>query len=76
MLFHPINTDIVDYEQLFIMSSIKINIIANSTFSLWAAYLNNNIDKIVYYPSVWFGKNISFKNTTDMFPDEYIKIDY
>ena len=76
MLFHPINTDIVDYEQLFIMSSVKINIISNSTFSLWAAYLNDNIDKIVYYPSVWFGKNISFKNTSDMFPEKYIKIDY
>lgn len=62
-----------DWEELLLMSNNKHNIIANSTFSWWAAYLNTNEDKIVCYPSIWFGRMIP-NDVKAMFPRNWIKI--
>ena len=47
------NNALEDYEELFIMSRCKANIIANSTFSWWAAWLNQNKNKVVIAPKKW-----------------------
>jgi len=66
------NYMIRDYEDLRLMSLCKHHIIANSSFSWWAAWLNPNPDKIVLYPRKWF--NEANFDTRDLFPEGWIMI--
>lgn len=59
-----------DYIELLLMSKIKYNIIANSSFSWWAAYLNNNKDKKIIAPAMWFEYN-GPKNWQDLYYDNW-----
>lgn len=57
---------------MYLMSLCKHNIIANSSFSWWAAWLNQNPQKIVIAPGRWF--NERDWNISDLIPETWIKI--
>ena len=71
--FIKVSYDISDWEQLLIMSFCRHNIIANSTFSWWSAYMNDNVNKIIIYPLPWFSETANI-NTSDLFPNKWISI--
>lgn len=61
-------------EDFYLQSLCKNNIISNSTFSWWGAFLNPNPDKIVIAPDPWYGKSFAHINTEDLIPAKWIKI--
>lgn len=63
-----------DWEQMLLMSVCDHNVIANSSFSWWGAYMNDNPSKTVCYPSTWFGFMLSHHNTKDLCPNTWTKI--
>jgi len=58
------------WKDMSLMSLCKHNIIPNSTFSWWGAWLNNNSQKIVVCPSKFLNNDIC----SEIYPDSWIKL--
>jgi hypothetical protein len=57
---------------MWLMSECPHNIIANSSFSWWGAWLNQHPAKIVIAPQYWFVD--SAINTIDLIPESWISL--
>ncbi len=76
IIFTKANDKLSDWKQMLLMSCCNSNIIANSSFSWWGAYFNQNKDKIVCYPKIWFGKRLTTNNTKDLCLDNWQCINF
>jgi hypothetical protein len=72
-IFVSHNNGLQSYEDMRLMSLCNHNIIANSSFSWWGAWLNKNPDKIVVAPQKWFNDENIIQ--TDIIPENWIRLE-
>jgi len=65
-------TSLVPYYDLCMMTMCNDAIIANSSLSWWGAWLQKNPNKKVIAQNPWFGSRLSFNNLKDLIPDSWI----
>lgn len=63
-----------DIDDFALMCSCEHNIIANSSYSWWAAYLNKNIQKIVIAPKQWYSVDNHKAYTGDLILEQWKQI--
>lgn len=68
---HFVDHDRKDEEDMWLMSRCKHNIIANSSFSWWAAWLNSNKYKKIIAPTKWFNDG---KSVQDLIPQSWVRL--
>ena len=61
-------------EDFYLMAQCKHNIISNSTFSWWAAFLNANENNMVIAPKKWYS-DASHYNYKDVYPQDWIIVE-
>ena len=69
-IFVDWNTWKESYRDMILMSKCSHNIIANSSFSWWWGFLNQDKNKVVIAPKKWL--NVNFIDTSDLIPNEWI----
>ncbi len=65
------DASLTDAMELALMSLAKHNIIANSSFSWWSAWLNQNPSKVVIAPTPWFN---TVRFDTHLLPESWIQL--
>ncbi len=70
-----INSAKQGYFDLELMKNCKHNIIANSSFSWWGAWLNENESKIVVAPKWWMKDIDTTRENIDIIPEGWIILD-
>jgi Glycosyl transferase family 11 len=60
-------------QQLYLMTRCRANVITNSTFAWWGAWLNPRADRIVVAPSAWCRPGVP-NGIADILPDDWVKV--
>lgn len=55
------NKGIESYNDIRLMSACRVNIVANSSFSWWGAYMNSRSDKMVIAPNRWINRPLEYR---------------
>ena len=63
-----------NFMDMQLMSLCKCNIIANSSFSWWGAWLNKNPNKVIIAPRKWYNNDFMNNQTVDLIPKSWIRI--
>jgi Glycosyl transferase family 11 len=87
IVFAERSKDVID---LFLFSRCRVNIIANSSYSWWGAWLNCHPDSVVFAPRLWFAgefadktqpfrsipdQNRGFHDTSGLIPSSWKRLD-
>lgn len=64
----------IPHEDIYLMSLCQHNIIANSSFSWWGAWLNTNNHKIIIAPKIWFKHPKMQIQTSDIVPEDWLRL--
>lgn len=71
-IFIDFNQGSDSWMDMYLMTQCQHNIIANSSFSWWGAWLNNKSEKIVIAPKKWFVNQANVSD--DLLPENWLKI--
>jgi hypothetical protein len=61
------------HQQLYLMTRCRANVITNSTFAWWGAWLNSREERIIIAPSAWCRPGVP-NGVSGILPEEWVKV--